>query len=638
MTLANTFAAKLSVALVAVAMLFTMVTPAQAATAEELQAQIDALMAQIASLSGSTPTASADAYVFTRSLTVGSQGADVTALQNYLIGAGHAIPAGATGYFGSQTQSAVAAWQAANMISPAAGYFGPVSQAKYNELMAAGSDDDSDDDSSDDDSSDDDDSSSDLSGEASLGDTDLKDGDDTEIEEGQEAAPVAELELEFENGDAKISRIDISLVDQGTEEDPWDTFEEVSLWVDGDEVGSIDVTDEDNWLDEDLGTLRFSGLDVVSMEDETTTVVIAVTVQSSVDDMPATWDVDALNVRYVDGDDVTSTDTITEDANDFTVSAAGSDDELIVKSSSEDPAATTIQVEDDTTSDMITVFSFDMDSDDSTNDLELNDVVVGLISGTEDVEDIINDAVLIIDGEEFDDYTMAGGSTVTAALTFNVDGDYTIEAGERVTAELQVEFKKLDGVNYNQGETIQGTASGTAAWDVEGADDVTPSGSSTGDEHTLRTTGAVVEMTDATETLKENTEGSLTDDEGVFEIEFEVTAFESDLYINDDAERGTVENNYGVNYTVTSGGTASTTGTAVATLDSSAELTGGFYKVAEGETETFTLTVEFDPAGAGGAYKVRLYSVNFNTSSAANPDQQQLLTPEEDYLTSSLTI
>jgi peptidoglycan hydrolase-like protein with peptidoglycan-binding domain len=103
---------------------------AGAVTIAELQAQINALMAQLAALQGST--VSTTACSFTRSLTVGSSGADVTCLQNYLTGTSHfTFAGGATGYFGSVTQAAVAAWQAANGVAPAVGYFGPISQAKY---------------------------------------------------------------------------------------------------------------------------------------------------------------------------------------------------------------------------------------------------------------------------------------------------------------------------------------------------------------------------------------------------------------------------------------------------------------------------------------------------------------------------
>ncbi|MCW9054864.1 MAG: peptidoglycan-binding protein [Candidatus Pacebacteria bacterium] len=81
--------------------------------------------------SGTGSTGGTTACSFTRSLTIGATGADVTCLQTYLEGTGHFTWTGAKGYFGTITQSAVAAWQAANGVSPAVGYFGPISQAKY---------------------------------------------------------------------------------------------------------------------------------------------------------------------------------------------------------------------------------------------------------------------------------------------------------------------------------------------------------------------------------------------------------------------------------------------------------------------------------------------------------------------------
>ncbi|PIW96259.1 hypothetical protein COZ83_01845, partial [Candidatus Kaiserbacteria bacterium CG_4_8_14_3_um_filter_50_23] len=57
---------------------------------------------------------------------MGSTGADVTCLQNALIAGGFSIPAGATGYFGTQTRAAVASWQSSKNIAPAVGYFGPI--------------------------------------------------------------------------------------------------------------------------------------------------------------------------------------------------------------------------------------------------------------------------------------------------------------------------------------------------------------------------------------------------------------------------------------------------------------------------------------------------------------------------------
>jgi len=107
----------------------------------DLQSQINALLAQIAQLQSQLASqggpVSSGACNFSRSLTVGMKGDDVTCLQNYL-SAGGFLKVAATGYFGSLTKAAAAAWQAANGVSPAAGYFGSLSRAKYSSLAGSG--------------------------------------------------------------------------------------------------------------------------------------------------------------------------------------------------------------------------------------------------------------------------------------------------------------------------------------------------------------------------------------------------------------------------------------------------------------------------------------------------------------------
>ncbi|MEK9170672.1 MAG: hypothetical protein AAB674_03455 [Patescibacteria group bacterium] len=104
----------------------------QGATAEELQAQISALLAQIQALqaqltevSASNVSRSVPAELLSSgNLTIGSKGGAVIALQNYL---GMST---VTGYFGNLTKASLAKWQAANGVSPAAGYFGTITRAK----------------------------------------------------------------------------------------------------------------------------------------------------------------------------------------------------------------------------------------------------------------------------------------------------------------------------------------------------------------------------------------------------------------------------------------------------------------------------------------------------------------------------
>jgi peptidoglycan hydrolase-like protein with peptidoglycan-binding domain len=113
---------------------------AGAMTTAELQAQLNALISQLAQIqaqqantSGAVETADADC-VFNRNLYAGINGSDVKCLQNYLVEENF-LKVTPTGYFGSSTKNAVARWQAAHDIS-ASGYFGEVSRRTYGALAA----------------------------------------------------------------------------------------------------------------------------------------------------------------------------------------------------------------------------------------------------------------------------------------------------------------------------------------------------------------------------------------------------------------------------------------------------------------------------------------------------------------------
>ena len=85
-----------------------------------------------------TTTTMTAGTTFNFNQTIGSRGASVTALQNFLISKGYSIPAGPTGYFGLQTKAAVRAYQVTNSIAPALGYFGPLTRASVNAMLAGG--------------------------------------------------------------------------------------------------------------------------------------------------------------------------------------------------------------------------------------------------------------------------------------------------------------------------------------------------------------------------------------------------------------------------------------------------------------------------------------------------------------------
>ncbi|MBI5401389.1 peptidoglycan-binding protein [Candidatus Wolfebacteria bacterium] len=114
---------------------------AQTVTIESLLAQIAQLQVLIAQLQAGQSAVSS--YNYTRDLTSGSTGNDVKALQQFLNSKGYTVASSGAGsvgnestYFGSKTAAALAKYQAAVGISPAAGYFGPKTRAYVNSLAA----------------------------------------------------------------------------------------------------------------------------------------------------------------------------------------------------------------------------------------------------------------------------------------------------------------------------------------------------------------------------------------------------------------------------------------------------------------------------------------------------------------------
>jgi hypothetical protein len=84
-----------------------------------------------------------DASIFYRDLTLGDVGPDVFALQQFLNNEGYTIvasgpgsPGDETDFFGALMQAALARWQAAEGISPATGYFGPITRSRIIESDA----------------------------------------------------------------------------------------------------------------------------------------------------------------------------------------------------------------------------------------------------------------------------------------------------------------------------------------------------------------------------------------------------------------------------------------------------------------------------------------------------------------------
>ena len=97
-----------------------------------LQSLVATLEAELQALT--VQKTAAPAVAFTRTLSIGSKGADVSTLQQVLMNAGFYTYPTITGYFGAATEKALAAYQSAHDLDPV-GYAGPKTRALLNSVV-----------------------------------------------------------------------------------------------------------------------------------------------------------------------------------------------------------------------------------------------------------------------------------------------------------------------------------------------------------------------------------------------------------------------------------------------------------------------------------------------------------------------
>ena len=622
--IAKIAAAVAGLSLVAMSLAFSAV-PAKAAVDAATQAKIDALMAQIAGLQGGSSSAS---MTFTMDLHTGSSGADVTALQNWLISKGYSIPAGATGYFGAQTASALAAFQAANGISPAAGYFGPVTRAKVNS-MAGGS------------TTTGGTSTGGLSGgEADLRNFDLLAGDD--LMEGDSDAEIAVAKFDVDGGDARLQRVTLDFTPQSGSysEKPWDYVDSLTVYLDGKKIGSVDAGSKSDWDKEDndsdhAGSLDFYTIDVsvngVVKEGDKAELSIRADAQSTIDSSDRdnqTFEIQIPTdgIRAVDSQGIQQ---YTGDGEEVSLGfQAEESGDLTVKKASDTPTAGTLVVDDQDTSDEFDVLKFQIKNSQNADALvtDLSARVATTTSGT--ITSIIRTATLSVNGDSFD-----GDVNLDGTIDFN-DIDVTVDGDDTTDFTLSIELFSQSG-HYSLPQTLTFSVASSDI-DAEGADSGDAltgsdlSGTAQGYTQSLALDGGISVEGNSMSAVQTYNSQDTTKSYGTFTLKFDVTALGDDVYIPKTVGTTTtgtttyagaaVVNNLGDAFSGT------TTLSMTTTADSDNTL---FYVVRDGDTETFTVTMTLDPSSTG-TYQVGLDKVKFSSSDTNLLDLQTLDVDQTD--------
>ncbi len=619
----------------------------------ELQAQINALMAQLASLQGTSVTTTT---TFTMDLTVGSTGPQVVALQQMLVAKGHLVmPAGvAMGYFGSLTQAAVAKWQAANGIAPAVGYFGPISRAKANSMggTVPGT----------------------TVGGGTTGGTISTPGVEgiltvtvaptpssgQTLNEGDNKEAVLGVELEADLSDIRIERIKVKLDGSSSDRDFYRDIASTMYVMDGSTVlASVDLN-SDTVVEESSGNfyVTITGVNYVVRKDQEKTLTIAIDVEDSIDSALTdgdTWTVTipTEGIRGVDGAGVNQYAPSSAIVRTFTVDDATSEDATITVSlNSNSPKAREVVAasgSDEDEYDALEVLRADFKAED--DDVTITDLVVDL-TRTGAVTATGTTAYL------YDGSTLVGSASVvdlggTNSATFD-DIDVTVSEDSTKTLTVKVDIRDA------------GTAATTFVADIDTADvtaensegdDITESGSATSEAVTVRKVGIEVSLVSKS-ISKSSTASSNNTSTSTVEAQFvlRVKAVGGDIILGTAASttvpfasNGGGSHDDGVTFSIYAGGSDVTSSLGVASSTSLTVPSGvtnetsNSFTIQEGNT--VEIPVSFTFLGRAtvngtlvslGSYAVGISQLNWVSS--AGIQESNFMAAKSDWRTSTVSL
>jgi peptidoglycan hydrolase-like protein with peptidoglycan-binding domain len=559
-------------------------------------------------------------------LKVGSTGAQVMALQADLNAKAGAMLT-VDGNFGPATAAAVMAFQSAHALT-ADGLFGTMSAGVLNAMgMTTPTDDSASDDVADD--ADEDTSDDTLDGGA--GDLDSADFisslNTEEVGEGEEEVEVAGLDLEADNGsDLDITSVKVVFFNNDapvSSEDFDDYAESVQIMFEGDVVGEADVEDFNEDADEWSKSISLDGAIVDA--GETAELTVAITALNNIDSTDLAtndWDVWFENVRFEDADgaiitedgvgDIGSTRSFTFDS-----FATANDIELHASRGSGSPDEQTVTGDDEDEFDA-DLLEFDLEADGS--DMFVKDMTIDLTAGGVGTETELVGDLMITCGDE--DYS----ENVTGSSVLFEDMDFTIDAGDTITCMVTATMNEIDGTDFVEGDSITADldVSSINAEDEEGEDvaggDLT--GSANGYEQFFFSEGAVVDAFDTpTPSITFTADDAGEESIGKFVIEFEVTANETEVYLDKSTDGSGVSGTAGegVVYTISASGAgvpsnSTATFECISDCGNSSDNTTDEFFIDEGDTETYrlTVTVTGDATPLTDDYKVWIDSVNWD--------------------------
>ena len=452
----------------------------------------------------------------------------------------------------------------------------------------------------------------DLSGDAGSVDSyDLVSNlSDEEVGEDEEDVPVAGLEIEADDSsDLCITAVRLVFNEGTAGSDFEDYASEVSLWLGDEEVGRVDAdtfNDNNDWT----ATVSLDGAVIGAGDTEELKVAVSGINNLDSGDAVDTWTVDFRQVRFQDGDGATvsedpTTGTVTFSfelfataANtEFKISNGEMDDEV------NDAHVINIDATDETSDESILSFNVEIEGD---SDVNLDAMPVTItVANQDNVDEMISGLSLWLDDEEVgtasigsDCLTDADCVSVGTTEDYLFDNmDLDLSAGEEYEFLVKVDIYGItDTGDVAAGDTISAAFGETEtdnaefkAEDESGEDlaDADKTGTVTGSASEVRDIGFQAAFVSSDASV-DTGEVLVISDVGTFEIVFDVTPFDGDIYIDKTGPTtagGATESD--VNQLVA-------TGTVSCVIDGVSNFTTATnsYKVLEGRTGRFRITCD----------------------------------------------
>jgi hypothetical protein len=581
--------------------------------------------------------------VGTADLTLKSTGDAVKCLQDTLIAGGYlTMPAGVmTGYFGTLTQTAVGKWQAAVGVSPTAGYFGAKSRAAFTGTAMTGG------------------TSmvpgctagamyssttgamctttttvvpgctagamfssttgaacgttttttAGLTGAGRLTNVTNLGSVTTNIKEGDAVTSVVGLSADATGGDVSLQRVDATFVIGGTtgSANLNRYVSDVSLWLDGTKIASMDPALGDK--SSRTWTVRFAGLNGVIKNNKTGNLYVKVTPLSSIgtneNGVSITASIGTDGVRAVSADGISDTYVASGDAISHAFNVATATTGAVnVTTASDNPVAggiTAVSTTAATLTPDVKLLSMNVKATNA--EVIIDSLPIRLSTSDNNIGDVVSSVKLMKGTTVLSTKSVTNGVSTTTFNNLNL----TVKKDETANFTVVVDLLGT-GAAYSEGTTITASST-TVGWDITDSNgaSVTPTGSVTGNDVTLRSIGLAAATAPTSATATKSVPGTGTQETGTFTFTFNVTAFGADMYVSSTTNGFTPTSVYD------GSGVATTTG-AYAITSSAARSAGNNYVIYSGQTKT--VTISFTKLGQAGYALAKLLTLKFGTSDA----------------------